>query len=143
MSAPERLPPLVPYLTVRDGEAALRFYTTAFLAEILQITPFDGGSGISHTRFLVNGALVMLCEESDWTPAGGGAPSRVGGSPVTLHLVLGTPREVDALYARGIAAGAASVNPPMGSALGAVCAHTRPGGALLGYGCAPGIGRVC
>lgn len=104
--------PVMPYLTVEDGHAALDFYERAFDAETVHIVATEDGEGILHARFFVNGAMVMLCEETPDIPTGAGSPRTVGGTPVTIRLRLAGARAVDALFDQAVKAGAEAVREP-------------------------------
>ena len=98
-------PPLIPYLVVSDAASAIEFYKNAFVAvELARHVAGDSGK-ISHAHVVINGGSVMLSD--DFSGMMGGTsmtPEALGGSPVTLHLVLD---DVDALWARAMGAGAA------------------------------------
>jgi len=95
-----------PYLCVKGGAAALDFYRKAFGAvETMRIAGKDGSIG--HAGIEIEGAALMLSDE--WPDGGVFSPHTLGGSPVTVHLLV---RNVDALVARAEKAGATVVRPP-------------------------------
>ena len=104
--------PVMPYLTVEDGHAALAFYERAFDAETVHIVPTEDGKGVMHARFFVNGGMVMLCDETPGTPTGVATPKTIGGTAVTIRLRLADAGTVDALFDRAVAAGAEAVQEP-------------------------------
>lgn len=103
----------VPYLAVRGCAAALAWYVDVFGAtEVMRVTTDDGTVG--HAELSIGGATVYLSDEH---PAiGVVGPASLGGTTVALHL---TVDDVDALFARAIDAGAASLMEPADQAHGA------------------------
>lgn len=97
---------LTPYLIVRDAPAALAFYARAFGAkEILRIAMPDGK--VMHAEFRIGDSPVMLTEENpDW---GAKSPQTLGGTATHLMVYV---RDVDAAFARAIAAGCTAEMPP-------------------------------
>lgn len=91
---------LMPHLTCRDCAKAIDFYKTAFGAEEMMRQPGPDGR-LMHASVRINGALVMLNDE--YPEMGGASPLALGGSPVTLHLMVD---DVDAVVARAVKAGA-------------------------------------
>ncbi len=99
------LPPLLPYLTVSDGAAAIEFYTKAFGAEEHERHHMPGSTKIMNARLSINGGMFMLAD--DFSKEFGMkcvTPEALGGSPVTLHLEL--TNDVDAAFAKAVTAGA-------------------------------------
>lgn len=97
-------PPLIPYLVVSDAAAAIDFYKNAFGAIELTRHTAGASSQISHAHLLVNGGSIMLSD--DFSGLMGGTsmtPEALGGSPITLHLVL---EDVDSFWERAVGAGA-------------------------------------
>jgi PhnB protein len=110
LSQPVSNPPqgyhsVTPYMTVRDAKAALAFYAEAFGAEkTMQLDMPDGT--IAHAEMRIGDSIVMLSEENEaWGTKG---PLTLGGSPMFLMLYVA---DVDAAFARAIAAGASEVRP--------------------------------
>jgi PhnB protein len=94
-----------PYLIVSDGAAAIEFYRKAFGAtERMRLTRPDGKIG--HAELAIGDSIVMLADE--YPEHGARSPQTVSGSPVMLHLYVA---DVDAVYARAVAAGAAATRP--------------------------------
>ena len=91
---------LSPHLTCRDCAAAVGFYKQAFGAEEVMRLPGPDGR-LLHAAVRVNGSMVMLVDE--YPEMGGHSPLALGGSPVTLHMMVD---DVDAVAARAVAAGA-------------------------------------
>jgi PhnB protein len=103
------LPPMLPYLTVSDGAAAIAFYKKAFGAVERETHLAPGSTKIMIACLSINDGIVMLSD--DFSAQFGGAsstPEALGGSPVTLHLQL---EDVDAAWAKAVAAGAIVTMP--------------------------------
>ena len=97
---------LTAYLCVRGAPAAIDFYREAFGAvETLRLTGDDGRVG--HAEVTIEGATVMLSDEHP--EIGVVSPETLGGTPVSLYLHVA---DVDATYARAVAAGAAREREP-------------------------------
>ena len=94
-------PAVLPHLTVDDAAAAIDFYVKAFGA-------VEHGKLI-HASLGINGSSVML--NDDFPEMSGGksmTPAALGGSPVTIHLVV---TDVDKQFQRAIDAGATVLHP--------------------------------
>jgi len=89
-----------PYLCVNDAARAIDFYTQAFGA-VEQFRIGEPGQKIGHAELLINGNMLMLSDE--FPEMGGKSAATLGGSPVTLCLIVD---DVDAVAARAVAAGA-------------------------------------
>src|SRR5258708_21625312 len=97
------LPPLLPYLTVSDGAAAIAFYKKAFGAVEQELHLAPGSTKIMNACLSINGGGFFLSD--DFSGQFGGTPSTPGapgGSPVTLHLQVGG---VDASWGKAVVAG--------------------------------------
>jgi PhnB protein len=100
-------PPLIPYLTVSDAAGAIEFYKNAFGAIELRRHYAGESPTITHSHLLINGGTIFLAD--DFSGMMGGkcmTPEALGGSPITLHLVLD---DVDSFWARAVGAGATVV----------------------------------
>jgi PhnB protein len=96
---------VTPYLAVKDSAAAIDFYQRAFGAvEILRL-PDDQGR-ISHAEIRLGSLPVMISDEYPEIDVFG--PQSLGGSAVMIILEVA---DVDALFARAVAAGAVVVRP--------------------------------
>ena len=96
---------VTPYLALRDATAALDFYARAFGAELVLKLETPVGS-IAHAEIRIGDTILMMSEENaDW---GNLSPLALGGSPVQLMNYV---PDVDAAFARALAAGAAQVRP--------------------------------
>jgi uncharacterized glyoxalase superfamily protein PhnB len=94
------------YLCAHDAAAAIDFYRAAFGAEeTLRMTADDGRIG--HAEITIAGTTVMLSDEHP--EIGVVSPQSLGGTPVTLHLLV---EDVDAVHARAVEAGATVEREP-------------------------------
>jgi PhnB protein len=96
---------ITPYLIVKGAAAAIDFYKHVFDAtELMRMAGPDGRVG--HAELRIGDSVLMLADE----PAGQAyrSPSSLGGSSVTLLLYV---RDVDAAFARAMAAGAQTLKP--------------------------------
>lgn len=100
---------LIPYLVVKDADAALAFYQKAFGFEKRMALPGPNGK-TAHAEMMWRDAMIMLGtphSSSEW-PSKPPAMSQVA-SPVSFYLYCDN---VDASFARAIAAGAKQIKPP-------------------------------
>lgn len=102
---PEGFHTVTPYVTVKGAADAIEFYKEAFGAEeIFRWADPDGG--IRHAEVVIGDSPVMLTDEAP--EFGMGGPQSFGGSPVHMFLYV---EDVDAVFARAIAAGATELMP--------------------------------
>jgi PhnB protein len=94
---------IAPWLTVRNGEQALRFYQQAFGATVVYRLP-DPHAGVV-ARLSVEGAEFWL---SDGQPDAS-APESLGGGSIRMILTVADP---DAVFAQALKAGASAIFPP-------------------------------
>lgn len=96
---------LEPYLIVADAAAAIDFYVAVFGAvETMRLMQPDGRVG--HAQLRIGSAGFMLADEfPEFDNLG---PLALGGSPVSLHLVV---PDVDATVAAAVEAGATLQRP--------------------------------
>jgi PhnB protein len=103
--SPSRVPipcTIAPWLTVRNGEQALRFYQEAFGATVVYRLA-DADAGVV-ARLSVEGAEFWLSDgELDQS-----GPESLGGGSVRMILTVSDP---DAVFARALAAGASEIFP--------------------------------
>jgi uncharacterized glyoxalase superfamily protein PhnB len=122
---PAHMPRVSPYLTVKDSDAAIAFYEKAFGFMKRNAAPMpDGRTG--HVEMTFEEAVIMFGPEYAY----GGlcqAPATSGTqSPVNLYVYC---PDVDALYARAVAAGARTGRAPEDSFWGdRMCQLTDPDG---------------
>ena len=96
---------VTPYLVMRDATRALDFYKEVFGAkEALRLDYPDGK--IAHAELAIGQGYVMLSEEMP--EMGFRGPLSLGGTPVSLLIYV---KDVDAVFAKAIAAGAESRRP--------------------------------
>lgn len=93
---------IAPWLTVRNGEAALHFYQEAFSATIVYRLE-DPDAGVV-ARLSVMGAEFWISEE----PSNESSRENLGGGSIRMILTVPDPAE---LFARAIAAGATEIFP--------------------------------
>jgi PhnB protein len=101
-------PAILPHLVVDDAAAAIDFYTKAFGAVEHGRVPGPDGK-LFHAALEINGSTVML--NDDFPEMNGGkslTPTSLGGSPVTIHLVV---TDVDKQFQKAVDAGATVVMP--------------------------------
>ena len=96
---------VTPYLTVLSAAEAIAFYAAAFGAvERMRLTLPDGG--IAHAEIGIGDSAVMLGDENPgW---GNKSPKTLGGTPGGFCVYV---PDVDAAFARAVAAGAAVDTP--------------------------------
>jgi PhnB protein len=89
---------LSPHLVCAGAGAAIDFYKAAFGAtEMVRLAGPDGK--LMHACVCVNGSSVMLVDENrDYAML---SPKALGGSPVTIHLIV---KDVDAVGQRAVEA---------------------------------------
>jgi PhnB protein len=101
-------PAVLPHLVVGDAAGAIDLYVKAFGAEEIGRVPGPDGK-LVHAALRINGATIML--NDDFPEMSGGksmTPASLGGTPVTIHLVVD---DVDAKFQRALDAGATVVAP--------------------------------
>jgi PhnB protein len=105
MSAiPQGYHSVTPSLTVRDGAAALDFYTRAFGAEVVFSMPDPSGK-IMHAEFQIGDSRMMI---SDEYPDFGALAPEVGFGGLFMVYVP----DVDEAFAKAVEAGAIPVQQP-------------------------------
>ncbi len=102
---PEGYHSVTPYLGIDGAAAAIEFYKQAFGAIELFRLVAPGGE-IGHAEIRIGNSPIMLadgCAEGPFR-----SPRALGGSSIGLHVYVD---DVDALFARAVAAGAKVVRP--------------------------------
>jgi uncharacterized glyoxalase superfamily protein PhnB len=102
---PEGMHQLSPHLVCDGAADAIAFYTAAFGAQEMMRLPGEDGR-LMHAAVSINGSSVLLVDEN--LEYGLKSPKALGGSPVTIHLVV---PDADATYDRAVAAGATARMP--------------------------------
>ena len=102
---PEGYPRLSPYLCVDGAARAIEFYVDVLGAtERMRMAEPDGKIG--HAELELGGSVIMLADE--YPDVGHLSPTRIGGTPVTLHAYV---EDVDAVFEKALAAGAKALRP--------------------------------
>jgi PhnB protein len=100
-----------PYLVVSPCEEALAFYQRVFGAKVLSKMPGPAGT-VMHAELRIGDTVVMAFDEQ---PPMGGRPA-VRKAPRSLGATSGGVvlyvRDIDAVYARAVEAGATGLMPP-------------------------------
>jgi len=99
-NVPEGMHQLSPHLVCDGAADAIAFYANAFGAEELIRLPGENGR-LMHAAITINGSSVMLVDEN--REYGLLGPKALGGTPVTIHLIV---PDADAAYDRAVRAGA-------------------------------------
>ena len=127
---PADYPWIVPFLTVRDADAALAFYQKAFGFEKRMTMPGPNGK-TSHAEMSWHDGVFMFGPEGGPNPCK--APVTLGVRPPSgLYVYVD---DVDALYKRATAAGAKSDKAPETMFWGdRMCTVIDPDGHLWSFG---------
>ncbi len=100
--------PLIPYLTVGDGRAALQFYEEVFGAEHTgELFEMDDGR-IGHAELIVGGHQMYLADDF---PEMNLVHPKGHGGPTSMALVIHVD-DCDAVFDHAISAGATAERPP-------------------------------
>lgn len=110
---PAGYPSVIPYLAVAEADAVLAFLQATFAAETIKLSRLPNGR-IANAELRVGDAVVLLTE---------GRPGNF--TPASLYCYLA---DVDGAYARALAAGATSLNPPEQMFYGDYVAGVRDAG---------------
>jgi PhnB protein len=102
---PEGYHTLTPYLIVKGAAAALEFYAKAFGAQELSRMADPSGK-VGHAEMKIGDSPFMLADE--FHEVGAVAPQPGAGHSVSFLVYV---PDVDAAFARAIAAGAKAVRP--------------------------------
>ena len=99
MSIPQYYSPVMPYIVLSDAEAFIGFITSVFGAkEDLRVDREEDGS-LMHGEYSINGGTIMFAQcGGEWKPF-----------PCAMYLVV---KDVDGLYAKGLANGATGNQEP-------------------------------
>ncbi|WP_322107219.1 VOC family protein [Paraburkholderia sp. J41] len=105
---PAGVPWLTPYLTVRDARAAMDFYRAAFGFDVRDSVEDDGA--VMHVEMTYHDQLiVMFAPEGAFGSTARTPKSAHAIAPQSFYLYVD---DVDAVYARALAAGAKSLSEP-------------------------------
>ncbi len=94
-----------PYLVIGGAAKAIEFYKQAFGAEEL-LRMADPSGKVGHAEIKIGDSTIMLADEHP--ERGHKGPKSLGGTPVSIMLYV---RDVDAVVAKAIAAGATIRQP--------------------------------
>jgi PhnB protein len=96
---------VTPYLSIRGAAEALEFYKRAFGAKEIMRMPGPKGD-IGHAEIRIGDSRIMLADE--YPEIQFLSPASRGGTTVSIHLYV---KDVDAMVARAVAAGAKLTRP--------------------------------
>ncbi len=102
---------IVPYLTVKGGMKAIKFYEEAFDAEEISIMMAEDGKRVMHAELEINDSPVMLSDDFDMASGGTAAPKSAKVTAVAIHLDFKKPKQVDAMMAQAEKAGGTIIMP--------------------------------
>jgi PhnB protein len=94
---------VVPWLSVRNGARAVKFYESAFGAK--EVYHLEDAAGSVVSRLSIEGAEFWLSDESP--EHANFSPESLGGGSVKMILTVSNP---DAWFAKAVAAGAREVS---------------------------------
>src|SRR5260370_623314 len=103
---PDGFHSVTPQITVRGADRALEFYKAAFGAVEVARFSGPGGQGIMHAEIRIGDSTIIVGDELPMM--GSRSPQSLGGVTGTIYLYVD---DVDAVYARAIAAGATAKLP--------------------------------
>jgi PhnB protein len=107
---PDGYPRISPYLVVDDANAAIGFYTDVLGArERMRMggRPGDPPDKVGHAALELGDSLIMLADE--FPEVGAVSPRTIGGTPVSISVYV---EDVDAVWAKALAAGATALREP-------------------------------
>ena len=105
-AVPKAYGSITPGLSIRGAAAAIPWYEKAFGAkELYRLS--DPGGQVMHAEVKFGDSIVMLGEEAP--EMGAASPQTLSGTSVALMFYV---KDVDASFARAVAAGATAVQPP-------------------------------
>jgi PhnB protein len=97
---------LMPYLVVRNGLEAVKFYEEALDAETEFLLMADDGKRVLHAALEIDDNVFYLCDDFGVEGSAAVSPETLGKASVILHLFLRKPRHVDAIMQRAVDHGA-------------------------------------
>lgn len=105
-SLPTGISPVMAMLVCRDVAAEIEFCKASFAATELNVRHAPDGR-VAHALLSLSGAHVMI--EAEWPSLASRAPRVDGSSPVVMFVYV---EDIDATFARAVAAGAQTLLPP-------------------------------
>jgi uncharacterized glyoxalase superfamily protein PhnB len=107
---PHGIPGLFPYLTVRNAEKAIEFYTKAFGFKLCSEPAKDEQGSIQHAEMKFDEDVVIMFAPEGAYGSLRTAPITQGTTPsLVLYIYC---KDVDALYRQALASGAKSAMEP-------------------------------
>ncbi|GAB2697117.1 VOC family protein [Kitasatospora kifunensis] len=103
---PDNYPRVSPYLAIDGAAAAIEFYTSVFGARQRGGVMTGPDGRIGHAELVLGDSVIMLADE--YPEIGSRAPKTIGGTPVLLQVYV---EDVDAVFAKALAAGAIELRP--------------------------------
>lgn len=97
---------VTPSFVVADAAKAIEFYKAAFGATEKSRMPGPDGERVMHAELAIGDSLIMLADA--FPEMGSKSIADIGGTPVFLHHYVA---DVDAVFARALAAGGTQVVP--------------------------------
>jgi PhnB protein len=94
---------VTPYLIVQGAAKAIEFYKNVFGASERMRLPGPDGK-VAHAELQIGSSVIMVADECP--ERGAKSPTTIGGTPICLHLYV---NDVDALFAKALAAGAKQI----------------------------------
>lgn len=106
----ESYSPVIPFLRYQDPTAAVQWLVDAFGFERYDVTEVDGA--VVHAELSWGQATVQLGPGGPDDKLGMASPKDLPAINAGVYLCVGTPAEVDAHYARAVAANATVLYEP-------------------------------
>jgi PhnB protein len=124
-------PPIVPYLMVHDGPAAVDWYGRA-LGATVEFRHDEADGRVGHAALAVNGGVIYLADEFPEVQdrVGAAAPRTLGSTTVGISLAVD---DVDVWSARAVAEGAVVIRPATDEFYGRHAKLTDPFGHVWSF----------
>lgn len=124
-------PPVVPYLMVHDGPAAVDWYGRA-LGATVEFRYDEADGRVGHAALAVNGGVIYLADEFPEAQdrIGAAAPRTLGCTTVSISLAVD---DVDVWTARAVAEGAVVIRPAADEFYGRHAKLTDPFGHVWSF----------
>jgi len=98
---------LTTHLSIKGAAQAIDFYAKAFGAKTRLRMDGPGGT-IGHAELMIGSSVFMIADE--FPGSGASSPATLNGTTASFYLYV---KDVDAAFARALAAGATQLMPPM------------------------------
>jgi PhnB protein len=104
-------PPVIPYLLVHDGPAAIEWYRRA-LGAACDFRYDEADGRVGHAMLMINGGVIYLADEFPELQdrIGARAPATLGSTSMMVALAVD---DTDAWMVRAVAEGAEIIKPAM------------------------------